>query len=367
MCDRVRRCAIVTALLAAPGLGAAQTAAELRERLDRLTRYSRHVSDTLAILHQGGGQAFPLDTIRAGTLVVLVAPSVRDRVRPAVDTVWQTLGRRFGAGAAVAGQAPIVVQYTDQAEGEIPLETSPGASLFIPPHSGTNETADRILGWVSPTIYRSVDRRLQQWVPHPYAFTSRGTAGSLLRNSRASLYAELATAPWQSVRACFRGAIQDCRAALGISGTDPVLDWLDAADRRHIVATNLKYLPVPPDRYDRCARGNDDECVALMRLAPNPYASPPLSVTARLLLLAFALDAGGPDAFPRLLQSPERPMDARLAAAAGTPIDSLVARWRDEALATRPTTVAADERAAWGAVAWCVLFALAALRSTRWR
>ncbi|HJQ65326.1 MAG TPA: hypothetical protein VJ816_03060, partial [Gemmatimonadales bacterium] len=303
----------------------------------------------------------------AGALVVAVAPTAVERTRPAVDSVWRALSSRFGAGAAVVGQALIVIQYADQPEGEIPLEQSPTPPLYIPNRTAANEIVDLVMGWVSPTVFRSVDARLQEWVPHPYAFTSRGAASTLLRANRASLYAELATAPWHSARTCFRGAIRDCRAALGISGTDPVLDWLDAADRRHYVDSYLKYLPVPRTRYDRCASGDDDECIALTRLAPNQRPSPPLSVTARLLLLALALDAGGPDAFPRLLEHPDRSMDARLEAAAGLPIDSLVAGWRHDVLATHPKTVAADARAAWGAVVWSVLLAIAALRSTRWR
>ncbi len=367
MCDRLRTGAIVVLCLAAARTGTAQSAADFQQRLERLSSYSRHVSDTLATLRLVGANAFPLDTIRTGALVILVARSAAERTRPAADQVWQALSRRFGTGAAVVGRAPVVVQYADQAEGELPVEESPGATLFIPTRTGTSEVADRIIAWVSPTIYRSVDARLQEWVPHPYAFTNRGDAATLLKINRTALYAELATAPWHSARACFRGSVQDCRAALGISGDDPVLEWLDAADRRHYVDASLKYLPIPQARYDRCAGGDDDECVALMRLAPNQRPSPPLSVMARLLLLAFALDAGGPNAFPRLLEHSGRPMDARLAAASGLPVDSLVVRWRNNVLATHPNTVAADARAAWGAVVWSVLFAIAALRSTRWR
>lgn len=367
MCDGRRAGVVGAFLLAVAGSGHAQTVAEFRQRLDKVSQYSRHVSDTLRTLYQFRANVFRLDTIRAGALVVLVAPSAVERTRPAVDSVWQALSSRFGAGATVVGQAPIVIQFADQPEGEIPLDESPAGPLYVPTHTGTNELTDHLMGWVSPVVFRSVDGRLQEWVPHPYAFTSRGAARTLLRNNRATLYAELATAPWHMARTCFRGTIGDCRLALGITGTDPVLDWLDAADRRHYVEASLRYLPVPRARYDRCSGGDDEECIALIRLAPSLRPAPPLSVTARLLLLALALDAGGPNAFPRLLEHPDRSMDARLEAASGVPVDSLVAQWRRDVLATHPKTVAADARAAWGAVFWGVLFTIAALRSTRWR
>ena len=146
-----------------------------------------------------------------------------------------------------------------------------------------------------------------------------------------------------------------------------MLEWFDAADRRHYVEDHLKFLPASQSQYAACASGDDATCIALMRLAPHARPGPPLGITARLFLLALALDAGGRHGFDRLLDRPTQPLDARLAAAAGISVDSLTDHWRARVLSAHPQTVAADERAAWGAVVWGVLFALVALRSTRWR
>ena len=251
-----------------------------------------------------------------------------------------------------------MLQYEDQVEGELPFDQASGIAVPIPTDAGVDMVADRIVTGVSPTIYRTTDQRLQDWAPYPNV--------SILEANTVALYAELATSPWRTARECFIGRLDECRRALGISGEDPVLDWFDATDRRHYVEEYLLYLPGAQARYAACTSNDDAACIALMRLAPRE-PDPPLGITTRVLLLALALDVGGRNAFDRLLDNPARPLEVRLAAAAGIPVDSLIGRWRSRVLAVRPKTVAADERAAWGAIVWSVLFALAALRSTRWR
>lgn len=367
MCDRLRRAAMIASLLlGATGTGQAQTVAEFRQRLDALSRLSRRISDTLAVMRRSPVRALPVDTIRIGALVVVAAHSVSDHARPGVDSAWSMLSRLYGARAGAVERTPITLQYADQKEGELPADEFREPPVWIPRHASVNEVAARILAGASPAIYRSVDPQLQEWVPHPYAFTIRGST-SIRDSIPSGLFAELATSPWRSTRECFDGRLDACRRALGISGKDPVLDWFDAADRRHYAENHLKSLPASQSRYATCRSGDDAACIALMRLAPRPRPEPPLGVTTRLLLLALALDAGGRSAFDRLLDRPTDPLDARLAAAAGMPVDSLIGRWRARVIAAHPKTVAADERAAWGAVAWGVLFALMALRSTRWR
>ena len=356
MCDRLRRGVIAALILGSSSTAQAQTAAEFRQRLEALSRFSRQISETLATLNSSPAPL--VDTIRSGALVVVTARSVSGRAQAGVDSAWERLACIYGSRANAAAGTRIVLQYEDQVEGELPFDQASGIAVPIPLHAEMDVVADRIVAGASPTIYRTADQRLQDWAPHPNP--------SILEANTVALYAELATAPWRSARECFIGRLDECRRALGISGEDPVLDWFDAADRRHYVEEYLKYLPASQSRYEACTGNDDAACVALMRLAPR-VAAPPLSATTRALLLALALDAGGKNAFDRLLDSPTQPLGVRLAAAAGIPVDSLIGRWRSRVLAVRPKTVAADERVAWGAVVWSVLFALAALRSSRWR
>ncbi len=357
MCDRLRRGVIAALILGASGTAQAQTAAEFRQRLEALSRSSRQISETLATLNSTPAPL--VDTIRTGGLLVVAARSVSGRARAGVDSAWERLARTYGTRANAAAGTPIVLQYEDQVEGELPFDQAKGIGVPIPISARVDLVADRIVTGASPTIYRTADRRLQDWAPHP-------PNPSILEANTVALYAEMATSPWHTARECFIGRLDECRRALGISGEDPVLDWFDATDRRHYVLEYLKYLPASESRLAACTGNDDAACIALMRLAPRE-PDPPLGITTRVLLLALALDAGGRNAFDRLLDNPARPLEVRLAAAAEIPVDSLIGRWRSRVLAVRPKTVAADERAAWGAVVWSVLFALAALRSSRWR
>jgi len=120
--------------------------------------------------------------------------------------------------------------------------------------------------------------------------------------------------------------------------------------------------------YDACTRdGDDSSCIQLMRGPVGTEIAPPFSVHVRQLLLTMAIEAGASGAFDRLIRTEGQPLDARLAAASGLPIDSLVSQWRARVLSAHPKTVAADERAAWAAVCWGVLLIGVALRSSRWR
>ena len=265
----------------------------------------------------------------------------------------------FGKLAETAPRLPVLIQQPDQIEGELPAGLFNASELVIPsrPLATSRLIADRLLAWVSPAIHGHADEPLRQWMPQPYT-------PALLRANLTALYVELATSPWHTARKCFTGDLGACQLALGISGTDQVTDWFDATDRRHYVQQYLGR----PDFYRECISGGDDvKCLAVMRLDPRATVYPPLSLTARQLLLAMAVDTGGPAAFDRMLAAGTQPLAARLAVASRLPIDSLVGRWRSRIVAARPQTIAADALAAWTAVAWGVLLIAAALRSSRWR
>jgi hypothetical protein len=92
-----------------------------------------------------------------------------------------------------------------------------------------------------------------------------------------------------------------------------------------------------------------------------------LGYDARATLAHFALRLGGRDAYHRLLASSTMPMADRLAVAAGTSLDSLVARWRAQVIASRPATVLLPTWAFAVALGWTAFFAICGLRSSRWR
>jgi len=118
---------------------------------------------------------------------------------------------------------------------------------------------------------------------------------------------------------------------------------------------------------DLCLQGQDAACRQALRHLEPALVSTPLGASARLALLDVVVRQGGTGAYDRLLATRGQPIDARLAAAAGMPADSVFAAWRHRVLSAQPLPVAVSPGSAWVAVGWCLLLAVLALRSSRWR
>jgi hypothetical protein len=189
---------------------------------------------------------------------------------------------------------------------------------------------------------------------------------------RAAVYRELVTAPSVTARRCLLGNEDGCRDALDVGDSaDVVWRWYATpAERRAAVARAVpEWATRERSRQTvrACLEGADAACVAELRALPRASVPRPLSSEARATLVDLALRLGGREAYRRLLASPDAPVSSRLAAAAGTRIDSLVGRWRGEILASRPAPV---ELPPWGfgmALGWVAVFLGCGLRSSRWR
>src|SRR6266550_2257663 len=116
-----------------------------------------------------------------------------------------------------------------------------------------------------------------------------------------------------------------------------------------------------------CGAGSDSACTELLRSLPPGALPRPLTYDARAALVHIALRRGGREAYHRLVATPGAPIADRLASAAGVSVDSLVALWRSEILAARPAPVTLPPRGPWAALGWTAVFAVCALRSSRWR
>ena len=302
-----------------------------------------------------------VDTIRAGALIVYTAPELRARARIATDSAWLLVTRIFGSRAALAGGTPLLLESSERRDSASLEDLVNGVLVELPPGTPAEQVRRGVLDVIGPAIYGHADAELKRWLPWIYSDT-------ILRLNVETLYEELATSPWSASRRCFDGSLVACRLALGITPVDPITGWYDAADRRNYVAHVLP-LPITAITAAReCVRDGDDQaCIASLKRAPGGAPEPPLGAQARQLLVALAINTGGPDAYDRLLEHAGQPLEIRISAAAVVPIDTLVYRWRTRIISAHPQTVAADARAAWAAVAWGVLLMVIALRSTRWR
>ena len=168
-------------------------------------------------------------------------------------------------------------------------------------------------------------------------------------------------------RRCHGGDIAACRLFLGFDPvTDPLLEYYDAAGRRALVRTLAqKASRANPASMRRCEAGADADCVTVLRLMTD-WDRTPASEYARRTLLARALTLGGERAPERLLMSTGSAREA-LSAAAGVPLDTLIAGWqrdmRDRAAASSNLSLPIVVSSLLS-IGICLFLAL---RSSRWR
>jgi hypothetical protein len=358
MSRALRAAGVLTLLLPATArLAAAQSTADYARRYRALQQATAQLNAHFNSASQHRLVPGSIDTIRTGALVVYVAPRMRALARAASDTAWRMLTRIFGKHAAVASATPLLLESADQQDNAA-LVNVVNTAVRVPGGTTAAQITRSILDAIASPIHGNADEELKRWLPWVYTDT-------ILRFHEDALYEELATSPWSAARECFAGDRVACRRALGITRVDPATGWYDATDRRFYVA---HMLGTSGTAARDCVEGGDDEaCIAMLQRAPGGSPVPPLGAQTRQLLLALAINAGGPQAYERLIAHAGEALENRLAMAANLPIDSLVDHWRARIIAGRPQTVAADARAAWAAVAWGVVLMVVAMGSTRWR
>src|SRR3989442_15848715 len=169
--------------------------------------------------------------------------------------------------------------------------------------------------------------------------------------------------------------MSDCRAALAlVDSPDPLGQWYPrAAEQRALVFKSFpEFLPFSyhgahKPALQSCRAGSDSACRELLRSLPPGALPRPLTYDARAALVQLALRLGGREAYHRLVATPDEPIADRLAGAAGGSVDSLVSLWRSEIVTARPAPVTVPPWGPWAPLGWTAVFAVCALRSSRWR
>jgi len=117
-----------------------------------------------------------------------------------------------------------------------------------------------------------------------------------------------------------------------------------------------------------CVMGDLDACAYVLGLrAPDtPDPGGQYYPLARADLLLFALDQGGEGAWDRLRDGQGNTAEEHLAAAAGMPADSLIARWRSGLLAMRPEHGPISGSVTLAFLAWSSVILAAALGIAKW-
>lgn len=316
----------------------------------------------------------PPDTVRAGAFTWLTDRTLGSAVPEAVTRSWSELASFFGDNSSALREHLFVARFRKQGGRDSTKQVIDLAEVFpgrldIFDRVNDDETVEAIASHVlrkgSKIILEQGDSSIRRWLITPFTPESFG------KGIRERMFADLVTAPSQVSSRCLGGDLGRCRDALGLTPTaDPLTEWYDPPERRLLVLRMRELLDVGPQHgaYEQCDRRRSyGVCDAILRAIPRYVVPPALPVSSRHHLFRIAVLAGGSGAYTRLVAGPPRSMSDRIADAARMPIDSVVARWRNDVLAARPASPALSLLSAWTIVGWGIGIMLLALRFASWR
>jgi hypothetical protein len=364
----------IAVLLALPSvrLLEAQRAASLE------VRTQEHLVDTLVARWRNAYRALKsfddsvarlravTDTLRVGSLRLLVEPALRVRVEAAARLASARIDSLAGSGAKRLESRWLAVHFANDSSRD---------SIVVATRLGDNSEEMHIWGVVS-------DSAIAQWI---YADALRLLSFGIDRPFHDWLASELspdtlATVAWLATRLdvvssdafvarrCYDGDLAACRIAFRlVDVADPVTGWYDAPGRqRHVklVASRQFSGREGQNEAEDCAAGTDAACIAFMRKWP--AMEDPIPSYRRRSLASVAMHMGGRSGFERMLTSTGTPAE-RLAAAAGAPVDSVLRVWLAKVRDTRLPSQDMTPGIAASSLGWILVCGLLALRSTRWR
>ena len=348
------------AMIATPLQSQDTLLAQLRGRRDSVLlawREAQTLADLADSLERERATA-GADTIAVGGLLIIANRSPLP-LRAAAERAWPVVDSLYGPLAAELTQHPFIIRAVDP-------DTAVRRAVL---HVGVELPWDLDIATTTAVLLTTVtppraDRALDEWLGGPLRPTS------LPDDERRAVFVQLVTAPSEAVRRCFLGDITRCRDVLQLSDSGDLVErwYVTPAEREVLVTRWSSYFErgATAASLQRCRQHHDDACTALLRSLPLATL-PPLARIARLTLLREALHAGGREAYARLVASPAMPMSARLSDAAAMDIDTVVARWRNRILGTRPVALTVPWWAVLVAVGWTAFFGVCAVRSSRWR
>ncbi|MGH7522795.1 MAG: hypothetical protein ACREK8_00625 [Gemmatimonadales bacterium] len=300
----------------APRAVFAQSAAAWRDSSARLFTLERALRDSMV-----RGDSTTQEVARNGNLVIAASPNDRTVARDALRQFAASSNRWFGGAMPAADGFHIAVR-TEAGSGGFGRPREIGAVVLAGlPDTGTAARLDRT---APPSDVSSV------------------------------LIDAYATMMW--------GSVPHLRLWLDF---DPRLSTPEVENRQFAM-----YALVTATGHGQreCAEGNLTVCAYALLLRQPPTGVPALvmAATMRADLLFTALRLGGSQAWTRLRAADDSGIEPELAAAAGMPIDSLLAKWRGELLALRPTEMPLTTSNGIAVICWSVALLLGALGASRW-
>lgn len=352
---------------------AAQDVHELERRVDALRDQRNAASAMLAAYRSRpvAARVFP-DTVPMldGAVRIVTDAEFRSLARDAAALVEPFMRERAGASIATL-RGTVFALWTDSARRA-------DHGVIVSPRINGREVDEHYELARATSLAASIETDFQKRLASSAKPNlERWSAGTLPLGPAANadwraVRLQLVSSPTTIMRRCYAGALDACKAALGLTvEADPATAWFDSAGRRAIVAEAVaayKEWRGDSQILSACASGKDSECIDLLRnsLTFAMWRNPPTSTLARATLVQEAIELGGAGVLPRLAASADAPAEA-LSAMAGVPIDSLVAHWQRRAHNGGIESESATPIVALTALVWFLLMAILSTRSPRWR
>ena len=300
----------------------------------------------------------PVDTFSVGPFRVISLPEQRGLAEEVILGAWEELGPMVNGSEDLLKPWTFLVHYYWTRDGMVRSGDTLVRGVELSrrfPEASLHRAA---LDAVGNTLMKSLSPEMQIW---------SGGQPKVGTNRIPWVARELISTPSMAARRCYRGDLEWCAEALGLRGDEGGWErWYTAEERRFYIEGSTHPRG---DRetaiWEGCVyAGMDDACEVFLR-DREPVI--PLSTEARASFLDHALWTGGSGAFRRLRGAGGEPILDRLLAAASVPEDTLLASWRQEVLAARPSAWGGLARSPLSLLFWVVLFAGMAVRSKRWR
>lgn len=307
--------------------------------------------------------------VSAGPLRLLASPGRQDLARQAGDAVVADLSPMYGRALDTLRSNTFVIR-DHQPEEAGRTDSNFVRVLEVTQHGGepfrlvlrpdlplvTNALRTAVLR----ALLRSADPGLAFWLQ-----TTDLPSDTLPSREWAAARLNFLSSVAAVARRCYAGDLGACRLALRITeSADPLTQLYDSTDRRRLVDMLARdsWRGAPPGT-DACLSGSDAACVTILRRG---HSAHPVSAVHRSQLLQVAMVVGGPGAMERLM-STNGGVDARLAAAARAPTDTLLKAWLARVRAGEKPSDNMSPALAAVSVGWILAFTVLGLRSSRWR
>lgn len=300
-----------------------------------------------------------VDTLRVALLTVITPVEQAETARMLFTEVWNEHFGRVDASPSLE-ENTFTFQWSDE---RVPIHVwSASRAVELARRTSRSRVKAAIRGQIGGALVQDLHRavpRLANWV----------AADPFRPQDHAAAYRMAATSRSRASRSCLAGDLQACADALGLGverGEQQIRTWYTPEERRMIVEG-----AIPPERLEtssraRCLERADYEaCDEVIQSVPRDWT--PLGGPVRETVLAYALERGGRGAWTRLLSNPEMEPVEALEHASGLSIEELLAGWHALLLESRRASFENLVPSSGRSLAWILLFAALALRSTRWR